>query len=74
MMRDWDKRFPGRLHTMFAALQRVSPSHLLDAELFDFRGLETRDGTFEDGDIGFDSEEYSTNLIQLPIGQRVVQK
>ena len=74
MMRDWDKRFPGRLETMFASLQRVSPSHLFDADLFDFRGLETRDGTFADGDIGFDSEEYSAKLIPLVIGRKVAQK
>ena len=64
MMRGWDKQFPGRLDTMFAALQRISPSHLLDAEQFDFRGLETRNGTFADGDIGFDPEVISANLIQ----------
>ena len=73
MMRDWDKRFPGRLETMFAALQRVSPSHLLDREQFDFRGLVTRDGTFEDSDIAFDSENLSAKLIQLPI-ERIVER
>ncbi len=67
MMRDWDKRFPGRLHTMFAALTRVSPSHLLDEELFDFRGLATRDGAFAGGDIAFDSEDISENLIPLRV-------
>ena len=71
MMRDWDKRFPGRLHTMFAALTRVSPSHLLDGELFDFRGLETRDGAFAGGDIAFDSEDIAENLNQLPIDQSI---
>jgi len=74
MMRDWDKRFPGRLHTMFAALQRVTASHLLDAELFDFRGLETRDGTFAGGDIGFDPEDFSENRIQVPVKRVVVQE
>lgn len=74
MMRDWDKRFPGRLETMFAALGRVTPSHLLDGEQFDFRGLETRDGTFPDGDIAFDSEDFPANLIQLPIEPAAVPK
>ena len=64
MMRGWDKQFPGRLDTMFAALQRISPSHLLDAERFDFRGLETHNGTFADGDTGFDPEVISADLIQ----------
>jgi tRNA 2-thiocytidine biosynthesis protein TtcA len=74
MIRDWDKRFPGRSETMFAALQRVSPSHLLDAGFFDFRGLETQDGKFEEGDIGFDPGEFSGNPIQLPNAHKILQK
>jgi tRNA 2-thiocytidine biosynthesis protein TtcA len=74
MIRDWDKRFPGRSDTMFAALQRVSPSHLLDAGFFDFRGLETQDGKFVEGDIGFDPGESSGNPIQLPNAHKILQK
>lgn len=40
MLQDWDKKFPGRLETMFNALQHVAPSQLLDKALFDFEGLE----------------------------------
>ena len=36
LMRDWEKRFPGRIDTIFAALGRVTPSHLLDRSRFDF--------------------------------------
>jgi tRNA 2-thiocytidine biosynthesis protein TtcA len=39
MLRDWDKRFPGRLETLFASLQNVAPSHLADRKLFDFAAL-----------------------------------
>ncbi len=39
MLRDWDKRFPGRVETIFSALQNVVPSHLADTALFDFAGL-----------------------------------
>lgn len=51
MMREWDKRFPGRLETMFSALQRVSPSHLLDPQQFDFRGLQTSAESWPDEDM-----------------------
>ena len=37
MMQEWDRRFPGRLETMFTAIQDVIPSHLLDHQLFDFK-------------------------------------
>jgi len=39
MLRDWDKRFPGRLETMFSALKNVAPSQLADTALFDFTSL-----------------------------------
>lgn len=37
MMQEWDKKFPGRLETMFTALRHVQPSHLVDNELYDFQ-------------------------------------
>jgi tRNA 2-thiocytidine biosynthesis protein TtcA len=54
MMRDWDKRHPGRLETMFSALRNVVPSHLADSTLFDFAGLKTQDLPYADGDLAFD--------------------
>lgn len=39
MMQQWDKKFPGRLETMFTALRNVQPSHLVDNVLHDFQGL-----------------------------------
>ncbi|MCP4598659.1 tRNA 2-thiocytidine(32) synthetase TtcA [Neptuniibacter sp.] len=40
MLQDWDRRFPGRIETMFRSMQHVVPSHLADTELFDFKGLQ----------------------------------
>jgi tRNA 2-thiocytidine biosynthesis protein TtcA len=39
LMREWEKRFPGRIDTIFAALGRVTPSHLLDRSQFDFGAI-----------------------------------
>ncbi len=39
MLQEWDKKFPGRLETIFSALQNVVPSHLADTQLFDFKSL-----------------------------------
>jgi len=40
MLRDWERRHPGRLESVFGALTRVAPSHLLDRSLFDFANIE----------------------------------
>jgi tRNA 2-thiocytidine biosynthesis protein TtcA len=39
MLRQWEKKFPGRLESIFASLQNVAASHLLDPALFDFAAL-----------------------------------
>lgn len=39
MLQGWDRQFPGRVETIFSALQKVSPSQLADRNLFDFINL-----------------------------------
>jgi len=41
MLREWERQHPGRVDTIFNALTRVTPSHLLDRALFDFNTLST---------------------------------
>ncbi len=36
MLREWEKKHPGRIDTIFGALTNVAPSHLLDRALHDF--------------------------------------
>jgi tRNA 2-thiocytidine biosynthesis protein TtcA len=66
MLQEWEKKFPGRLETMFASLQRTSPSHLLDPHQFDFANLKTQLEAYKDGDIAFDDEDFSARLIRFP--------
>ncbi len=40
MLQQWDRQFPGRIESIFAALQNVAPSQLADGRLFDFINLE----------------------------------
>lgn len=40
MLQSWDRQHPGRVETIFSALQRVSPSQLADQKLFDFINLQ----------------------------------
>lgn len=41
-LRELEKRHPGRIETIFRALQNVAPSQLADPKLFDFAGLEAQ--------------------------------
>ncbi|PKF50453.1 tRNA 2-thiocytidine(32) synthetase TtcA [Enterovibrio nigricans] len=59
MLRDWDKRFPGRIETMFTAMQNVVPSHLADFNLFDFKSIDKQSGVINGGDTAFDKEQFS---------------
>ncbi len=58
MLRDWDKKFPGRLENMFASLQNIVPSHLMDGKRHDFKGIHATGVPDADGDKAFDSEEF----------------
>jgi tRNA 2-thiocytidine biosynthesis protein TtcA len=40
MLGEWERKFPGRLESIFSSLQNVAPSQLADPALFDFAGLE----------------------------------
>jgi tRNA 2-thiocytidine biosynthesis protein TtcA len=54
LMRDWEKRYPGRVKNIFASLTRVVPSHLMDRERYDFNGLKPSGQDEPEGDIAFD--------------------
>ena len=58
MLKEWDKKFPGRLDNMLHALQNVVPSHLADQTHYDFQGLALTGVPSEDGDRAFDPEEF----------------
>ena len=61
LMRDWEKRFPGRVESIFRSLQDVRPSHLMDRGLFDFAAVAATGTAVEDGDKAFDPQgEFTT--------------
>jgi tRNA 2-thiocytidine biosynthesis protein TtcA len=39
MLREWEKKQPGRIESIFGALGNIAPSHLLDRQLHDFNAL-----------------------------------
>jgi tRNA 2-thiocytidine biosynthesis protein TtcA len=60
MLREWEKKYPGRIDSIFRGLQNVVPSHLMDRALFDFRGVKPTGVADAGGDIAFDEEELCT--------------
>jgi tRNA 2-thiocytidine biosynthesis protein TtcA len=57
MLREWERRFPGRIASIFGALTNVVPSHLLDRHLFDFAAASPAASAVEASQSS-DSEEY----------------
>jgi len=57
MLRDWDRRFPGRVDNMFTAMGNIVPSHLMDRNLYPFTTLQTTGVVNPGGDHAFDEEE-----------------
>lgn len=64
MLQDWDKRFPGRIETMFQAMQNIVPSHLADKTLFDFVAISKGSVLPTDGDTAFDK----VAVPSVPVG------
>ena len=66
LMREWEKRFPGRVENIFASLSRVVPSHLMDRELFDFGSARPTGEPQPDGDIAFDVDPVFEAVPAIP--------
>ena len=58
MLREWQKKYPGRVENMANALQNVVPSHLLDGALYDFKGAHATGVADDNGDKAFDAEDF----------------
>ena len=68
LLREWDKRFPGRVDNMLKALQHVVPSHLMDRTLYDFAGVRANGRPDVHGDIAFDDEPLPTANSTATLG------
>jgi tRNA 2-thiocytidine biosynthesis protein TtcA len=54
MLREWEKRHPGRVDSMFRALSNLVPSHLMDRHAFDFAAVRATGAVSGEGDKAFD--------------------
>jgi tRNA 2-thiocytidine biosynthesis protein TtcA len=56
MLREWEKRHPGRVDSMFRALSNLVPSHLMDRALFSFASVRATGEASGEGDKAFDQD------------------
>lgn len=59
MLSEWEKKSPGKVWNIFRALSNITPSHLMDSNLFDFAGLKPNGLATSDGDKAFDPPEFN---------------
>ena len=69
MLKEWEKKYPGRIENMAVALRNLVPSHFMDTRQFDFKGLVPNGVADADGDKAFDHEEFP--MATLP-GTQVI--
>ena len=69
LIREWERKFPGRIDNLFNAMGRVTPSHLMDRNLYPFAGLQATGVVDPQGDKAFDEDAAdacgSPAVIQL---------
>ncbi len=63
MLREWEKKYPGRTETMFTALHNVVPSHLMDAARHNFRDIKITGLPNAQGDKVFDEVEFASATL-----------
>ncbi len=56
MLAEWNKQHPGRIESIFTAMQNIVPSHLADNALFNFKDLQTGE-VIDGGDIALDKPD-----------------
>ena len=67
MLRDWEKKFPGRVDNIFSSLSTIVPSHLMDRAQFNFADLQATGMPNTDGDIAFDDAPCATPNTQSKV-------
>jgi tRNA 2-thiocytidine biosynthesis protein TtcA len=65
MLRDWEKKFPGRVESIWNALGKVETSHLMDRRIHDFHAVRATGRPEPDGDIAFDVDAALERATEL---------
>jgi tRNA 2-thiocytidine biosynthesis protein TtcA len=57
MIRQWEKQYPGRIENIFNAMANITPSHMMDRQLYPFTTIQASGRPEPGGDIAFDEDE-----------------
>ena len=64
LLHEWERRFPGRIESIFNAMANVVPTHLLDRVLHDFAGVHATGVAVPGGDFAFDPDEALERVVE----------
>jgi tRNA 2-thiocytidine biosynthesis protein TtcA len=62
MLREWERKHPGRIDNIFHAMGSVVPSHLMDRNLYPFTTLQTTGQADAGGDRAFDDDDDCSSV------------
>jgi len=71
MLKEWERKHPGRLESIFHALGKVETTHLLDRARNDFAAIRATGAPQAGGDIAFDVDpalERAASVVAMPGG------
>jgi len=57
MIHEWERQYPGRIDSMFSAMGKIVPSHMMDRKLYPFETLQATGVADPQGDRAFDEED-----------------
>ncbi|HEY6135270.1 MAG TPA: tRNA 2-thiocytidine(32) synthetase TtcA [Rubrivivax sp.] len=57
MIREWEREYPGRIDNMFHAMGHITPSHMMDRNLYPFTTLQPTGRADPGGDRAFDDDD-----------------
>jgi tRNA 2-thiocytidine biosynthesis protein TtcA len=67
MLREWEKKYPGRVESIFNAMGTVVATHLLDRDLQDFAAVRAAGVPVAGGDIAFDDDPCVTTPATIRV-------
>ena len=73
LMREWEKKHPGRVENIFSALSTVVPSHLMDRQPVRLQASARHGRARPDGDIAFDEEPCAAPDIEASRAVQLVR-